>query len=31
MDKANAITLDFELDQDIQINGRVHLDAQGQV
>ena len=26
MDKANAITLDFELDQDIQINGRVHLE-----
>ena len=25
-DKANAITLDFELDQDIQINGRVHLE-----
>mgnify|MGYP000565046709 FL=1 len=26
MNKANAITLDFELDQDIQINGRVHLE-----
>ena len=28
-DKANAITLDFELDQDIQINGRVHLELKG--
>ncbi len=25
-DKANAITLEFELDQDIQVNGRVHLE-----